>query len=191
MTSSCNGGQAGREVLLLHLQGQCHDYGGWRHCTVPVYSVQYYCTLYIYRDNVTTMRGGLRHCTRGSEIYSFSSSVLYRTGSHPVWTSAGLGEDARPEAGLATSSCCTRGCCCPRSPPRCCRCLRCPSCSAPVIIIIIHHHHHHHYHHHLGRVRHSDVRHVTALLEHGLLSLPDLVQLLDGVHDLRVEGLRQ
>ena len=42
----------------------------------------------------------------------------------------------------------------------------------------------------MPRVTHCHVRHVPALLEHGL-RLPDLVQLLDGVHDLRVEGLRQ
>ena len=41
----------------------------------------------------------------------------------------------------------------------------------------------------MRRVRHRHVRHVPALLEYGGLGLPDLVQLLDGVHDLRVEGL--
>ena len=42
----------------------------------------------------------------------------------------------------------------------------------------------------MRRVTHCHVRHVSALLEHGL-RLPDLVQLLDGVHDLGVEGLGQ
>ena len=44
----------------------------------------------------------------------------------------------------------------------------------------------------MRRVTHRHVRHVPALLEHGAcLRLPDLVQLLDGVHDFGVEGLGQ